>query len=146
MPRIRWLCRSLTSIASDLVAAFRPHFVSAATTAGTAAIPCSTRLVVIWTVWPLPSFSISEVAQLRDVKKPVTLSPQDRRVVGLGVLSERFGDKDAGFGDERVDAPEPGDTFVDRPLGRLPIDESPETATISASVDGSIELAVATIR
>jgi hypothetical protein len=59
--------------------------------------------------------------ELCDVKEPGDVDAQDRRVVGLGVLSERFGDEDAGVVDERVDAPELGYAFGDRTLGRLPI-------------------------
>jgi hypothetical protein len=44
--------------------------------------------------------------ELRDVKEAGDVDAQDRRVVGLGVLRERFGDEDAGVVDERVDAPE----------------------------------------
>src|SRR5271156_5065833 len=59
--------------------------------------------------------------ELRDVKEPGDVDAQDRHVVGLGVLGERFGDEDAGVVDERVDPPEPGHPFGDRTLGRLPI-------------------------
>src|SRR5580704_14226195 len=59
--------------------------------------------------------------ELRDVKKPGDVDAQDRHVVGLDVLGERFGDEDAGVVDERVDPPEPGHPFKDRTLGRLPI-------------------------
>ena len=59
--------------------------------------------------------------ELGDVKEARDIDAQDRRIVGLGVLSERFGDEDAGVVDERVDAPEPGHAFGDRTLGRLPI-------------------------
>jgi hypothetical protein len=47
------------SIASDLVAALRPPFVSEASSAGTPEIAWSTMLVVICTMWPLLCFSIS---------------------------------------------------------------------------------------
>jgi len=53
---------ALSTIASDLVAAFRPPFVNAASTAGKSAMARSTRLVVICTMWPLPCFSISATA------------------------------------------------------------------------------------
>jgi hypothetical protein len=50
------------SIASDLVAALKPPFVSEASTDGTCEFACSTRLVVICTTWPLCRFSISAIA------------------------------------------------------------------------------------
>ena len=59
--------------------------------------------------------------ELRDVKEAGEVHGHHRRVVSPGVLSERFADKDAGIVDERVDAPEPGHTFRDCTLGRLPI-------------------------
>jgi hypothetical protein len=59
--------------------------------------------------------------ELRHVKEARDIDAQDRRVVGLGVLSERFGDEDAGVVDERVDAPEPRHAFRDCTLGRLAI-------------------------
>ena len=58
------------------------------------------------------------------------------RVVGPGVLDERLGNENAGVVDERVDAPEPGDTFGDRTLRRLPIGDvagnEPLIATVTA--------------
>jgi hypothetical protein len=59
--------------------------------------------------------------ELRDVKEARDIDAQHRRIIDLSVLSERFGDEDAGAVDERVDAPEPGHAFRDRTLGRLPI-------------------------
>jgi hypothetical protein len=59
--------------------------------------------------------------ELRDVKKACDIDAQDRRVVCLGVLGERFADKDAGVVDQRVDAPEPGHAFRDSTLGRFSI-------------------------
>src|SRR5258706_11485787 len=50
------------SIASDLVAALKPPFVSEASTDGTWEFACSIRLVVICTTWPLCRFSISAMA------------------------------------------------------------------------------------
>jgi hypothetical protein len=58
---------------------------------------------------------------LRYVKEAGEIDAQDRGAVGLGVLGERLGDEDAGVVDERVDAPEPGHAFGDRPLGGLAI-------------------------
>src|SRR6266513_808322 len=56
MPRFAY------SIASDLVAALKPPFVSEASTDGTWEFACSIRLVVICTTWPLCRFSISAIA------------------------------------------------------------------------------------
>ena len=44
------------SIASDFVAAFSAPFVRDASTAGTLVIGWSTKLVVIVTIWPAPTF------------------------------------------------------------------------------------------
>src|SRR6266478_2369634 len=39
-----------------------PPLVSDASSAGTSDSACSARVVVIWTIWPLPRFSISATA------------------------------------------------------------------------------------
>src|SRR5712672_2088863 len=58
---------------------------------------------------------------LRDVKEACEVDAQHSRVISLGILSERLGDEYAGVVDERVDAPEPGQAFGNRTLGRLPV-------------------------
>src|SRR5215831_4641072 len=57
------------SMASDLVAAFRPPFVSAASTAGTPAMAWSTRLVVICTDMAAALLLHLGDGELRDVKE-----------------------------------------------------------------------------
>src|SRR4029077_12194260 len=86
------------SIASDLVAASRPPFVREASTEGKRESAWSIRLVVIWTMWPLPRFSISAIASCVMWKNP---DAEDRCVIGLGVLGERLGDEDACVVDKR---------------------------------------------
>ena len=46
-----------------------------ASTEGTADNAWSTRLVVIWTTWPPPRFSISAMASCVMWKKPARLTP-----------------------------------------------------------------------
>ena len=113
MPRLAY------SIASDLVAASRPPLVRDASTDGTPLMAWSTRLVVMFTTWPPPCFTISAMARCVMWKKPARLTPSDRREVGLGVLGERLGDEDAGVVDQRIDAAEPGHGFGDHALGGL---------------------------
>ena len=62
------------SIASDLVAPFKPPLVSEASTEGTPDLAWSTRLVVTCTIWPLRCFSISAMASCVMWKKPVRLA------------------------------------------------------------------------
>ena len=45
--------------------------------------------------------------KLRDMEEPRDVDRHDGRVVGLGILGERFADEDAGVVDQRVDTPEP---------------------------------------
>ena len=125
MPRFAY------SIASDLVAAFRPPFVSEASTDGTPAIAWSTRLVVICTTWPLPLLLHLGDGELRDVKEAGDVDAEHRRVIGLGVLGERLGDENAGVVDQRVDAPEPGHASAIARSAVFRSAMSPDTATNS---------------
>jgi hypothetical protein len=59
--------------------------------------------------------------QLRDVKEAREIDAQHRSIISLGILSERLGDEYASIVDERIDAPEPGQAFGNRTLGRLPV-------------------------
>ena len=61
------------------MAALSPPLVSDASTDGTLELAWSTRLVVIWTTWPLPCFSISAMASCVMWKKPARLTPTSRR-------------------------------------------------------------------
>jgi hypothetical protein len=74
--------------------------------------------------------------ELRDVKEAGDVDAQDRSIVGFGVLGERFGDKDAGVVDERVDAPNwtmPAEIALSA-VSRSAM--SPGTTRMSASLDG----------
>ncbi len=61
------------SIARDFVAAFKPPFVSAASTDGARLFAFSSRLLVICTMCPDPRFSISVAARRVIWKKPLRL-------------------------------------------------------------------------
>jgi hypothetical protein len=59
--------------------------------------------------------------ELRDVKEAREVDAQHSRVISLGILSEWLGDEYASVVDECIDAPEPGQAFGNRTLGRLPV-------------------------
>ena len=59
--------------------------------------------------------------KLRDVKEAREVDAQQSRVISFGILSERLGDEYASVVDERIDAPEPGQTLGNCTLGRLPV-------------------------
>src|SRR5882724_1302799 len=61
--------------------------------------------------------------ELRDVKEAREVDTHYRFIIVLGILSERLGDEYAGVVDKRIDAPEPGQTFGNRTLGRLPVSD-----------------------
>ena len=91
--RSRRIPRLAYSTASDLVAALAP-FVNAVSKAGTREFAWSVRLVVIWTTWPLPCFSISATASCVIWKKPVVLTS----FCALGVVERRpIGLRDTGW-------------------------------------------------
>jgi hypothetical protein len=129
----RWAC----SIASDVVAAFRPPFVSAARTAGTQAMGVVGEARGYPYNMAAPMLLHLGDGELRDVKEARDIEAQDRRVVCLGLLSEGFADKDAGVVDERIDAPEPA---MPSEITRSAVFQSvmsPETTMTSSPLNGS---------
>ena len=67
--------RDAYSMANDFVAADTPPLVSEASTDGTAELGCSTRVVVMLTMWPPPCSSIGAITRWVSVKKPVRFTP-----------------------------------------------------------------------
>jgi hypothetical protein len=108
------------SMASDLVAASKPPFVSDASTDGhrrIRVIDQACRHLHDMTAAPLLHFSDRK---LRHVEEPSEIDVQNGSVVGVRVLSERLGDENAGVVNERVDAPKPTHRLRDDTVGRIP--------------------------
>ena len=59
--------------------------------------------------------------ELRHMEESRQVDAEDRCVIGLAVLCERFRDEYASVVDKGVDAPEPDQAFGDRTLGRLSV-------------------------
>jgi hypothetical protein len=59
--------------------------------------------------------------ELYDVKESGDVDSKNRRIVGLRLLDEGLGDKDAGVVDKRIDPSEPGYAFRDRAFGGFPL-------------------------
>src|SRR5467141_3953144 len=80
------------SIASDLVAALNPPLVSEASTDGTLEFACSIRLVVICTTWHVAAMPLLHLCdgELRNVKEAREVDAHQGRIIGLGILRERF--------------------------------------------------------
>ena len=115
MPRLAY------SIASDLVAAFRPPLVSEASTDGTPRVGVIDQAgrdlddVAAALLLHLGDGELGDVEEARDV------DADHGRIVFGGVLRERLGDEDAGVVDQRVDAAEALDGLRDHALGGVPV-------------------------
>ena len=104
-------------MARDLVAAARPPLVSAASTAGVPEFADSATVAMMLTTWPPYRRGHLVDGTLGKPEEPGQVDPDDRRVVGGGVVGERLGDEHARVVDQGVDAAEASQGCIDDPLG-----------------------------
>ena len=97
--------RDAYSIASERVTAASPPLVRAASAAGIVLTACSTRVVLMLTMWPLPCVSICGMTALRHVEEPGQIDRGHGGVVVEGVLREGLANVDPGIVDQGVDPP-----------------------------------------
>src|SRR3984885_10802340 len=91
------------SIASDLVAALKPPFVSDASTDGTWEFRVFDQARRdLHDVAAMPLLHLGD-GELCDVKEAREVDAHHSRVISLGILSERLGDEYASVVDERID-------------------------------------------
>ena len=111
--------RDAYSIASERVTAANPPLVRAVSAAGLMLSAWSTRLVVMFTTWPLPCATICSITRWERWKKPARFTAVIDRIVVGGVLREWLADVDPGQVDQAVDPPEPIERLLGDPSSRL---------------------------
>ena len=93
-------------MASDRVTAANPPLVSDASAEGRLLRAWSTRLVVTFTMCPLPWATMVAIACWVMLKNAAQVDAADRSVVGGRVVGEGLADVDTGVVDDAVDPPE----------------------------------------